>query len=132
MEGGAIKENGKTVTIPYIKGTSEAIRRVLAPMGIRTAVKSNKMKWSIMRKVKDKVKGSDAPGVVYAVGCKDCKEVYIGETKRSASQRIKEHKVDTRIGRIDKSAIAEHAHVTGHEVHWDPMIIEKEQHGGRR
>ena len=58
--------------------------------------------------------------------------MYTGETKRTANQRIREHKADTRIGGVDKSAIAKHAHVTGHEVHWDAMIVEKEQHSGRR
>ena len=85
-----------------------------------------------MRRVKDKAEKGEVPGAVYAVGCKECKKVYIGETKRTANQRIREHKADTRIGRVDKSAIAELAHVTGHEVHWDAMIVEKEQHSGRR
>ena len=76
--------------------------------------------------------GVEVPGVVYAVGCKECEKVYIGETKRTANQGIREHKADTRIGRVDKSVIAEHAHVTGHEVHWNAMIVEKEQHSGRR
>ena len=64
----------------------------------------------------------------------ECKKVYIGETKRTANRRIREHQADTRIRRVDKSAIAEHAHVTGYEVHWDAMIdiVEKEQHSGRR
>ena len=50
----------------------------------------------------------------------------------SATEDFKEHKADTRIGRVDKSAIAEHAHVTGHRIYWEPMVIEREQHGGRR
>ena len=34
---------------------------------------------------------------------------------------------------VDKSAIiAEHTHVTGHRMHWEPMVIERQQHGGRR
>ena len=45
----------KTIRIPYIKGTSEAIRRVLGPLGIRTAMRSTKMKWSILQRVKDKL-----------------------------------------------------------------------------
>ena len=69
---------------------------------------------------------NEEPGVVYAIGSADCKEVYIGETKRTANQRVKEHKADTRIGRIDKSAIAEHAHTTGHNVHFNAMVVEKE------
>ena len=115
----ADEEYKKTVAIPYmyIRGASEAIRRVLAPLGIRTAMRSRRMKWSVMRRVKDKAEKGEVPGVVYAVGCKECKKVYTGETKRTANQRIREHKADTRIGRVDKSAIAELAHVTGHEVH---------------
>ena len=126
------KESKRTVTIPYIKGMSEAIRRVLAPLGIRTAMRSERIKWSVLRGIKDREDKTEVPGVVYAVGCEECKEVYIGETKRKAQQRIKEHKADTRIGRVDKSAIAEHAHVTGHKIYWEPMVIEREQHGGRR
>ena len=90
-------------------------------------MRSAKIKWSIMHAVKDKLESREIPGVVYAVGCKECKTVYVGETKRTASQRIVEHKVDTRNGHINKSAIAEHAHMTGHKVHWDPRVIEREQ-----
>ena len=90
------------------------------------------MKWSVMGKIKDRPEKGEIPGVVYAVGCKECSKVYIGETKRTANQRMKEHNADMRMGRVEKSAIAEHVHATGHEVHWEARVIEKEQHGGRR
>ena len=45
---------------------------------------------------------------------------------------MKEHNADMRMGRVEKSAIAEHIHATGHKVHWGARVIEKEQHGGRR
>ena len=51
---------------------------------------------------------------------------------RTANQRMKEHNADKRMVRVEKSAIAEHVHATGHEVHWETRVIEKEQHGGRR
>ena len=76
-----IEENRKTVTIPYIQGASEAIRRVLAPLGIRTAMRSANMKWSVMGKIKDRPEKGEIPGVVYAVGCKECRKVYIGKQK---------------------------------------------------
>ena len=85
-----------------------------------------------MAGTKDKVPAEENPGVVYAVGCKDCRVVYIGETGRSASQRIKEHKYQTRNGHVEKSAIAEHAHLEGHSIHWTPTIIERETNGKRR
>ena len=113
---GTGKESKRTVTIRYIKGMSKVLR---APLGIRATMRSERMKWSVLQRVKNEVDNTEVLGVVYAVGCKECKEVYIGETKRKAHQRIREHKADTRIGRVDKSAIAEHAHVTGHKVHWE-------------
>ena len=85
-----------------------------------------------MARTKDKVPAEENPGVVYAVGCKDWRVVYIGETGRSASQRIKEHKYQTRNGHVEKSAIAEHAHLEGHSVHWAPTIIKRETNGKRR
>ena len=127
-----VGQDNKTVTIPYIEGASQAIRRVLAPLGIHTAMRSTRMKWRVMKRVKDRESNDEIPGVVYAIGCAECKEVYIGETGRTAKQRIREHKADTRIGRIDKSAIAEHEHITGHRLHWEPKVIEREQHSGKR
>ena len=91
-----------TISIPYIQGTSEAIRRVLGQLGIRTAMRSSKIKWSIMKGVKDKQKEEEIPGVVYAIGCGDCRKVYVGETRRTAAQRVKEHKSDTRLGVISE------------------------------
>ena len=88
--------------------------------------RSERIKWSVLQGIKDREDKTEIPAVVFAVGCEECKEVYIGETKRKAQQGIKDHKADTRIGRVDKSAIAEHAHVTGHRIYWEPMVIERE------
>ena len=85
-----------TISIPYIQGTSEAIRRVLGQLGIRTAMRSSKIKWAIMKGVKDRQKEEEIPGVVYAIGCGDCRKVYNGETRRTAAKRVKEHKSDTK------------------------------------
>ena len=106
-----------TISIPYIQGTSEAIRRVLGQLGVRAAMRSTRIGWSIMKGVRDKQKEEEIPGVVYAIGCGDCRKVYVGETRRTAAQRVKEHKSDTRLGHLDKSAVVEHAHTTGHHVH---------------
>ena len=80
----------------------------------------------------DKAEKGEVPGAVYAVGCKECKKVYIGETKRTANQRIREHKADTRIGRVDKSGTADHAPGGWTRGTLGAMIVEKEQRSGRR
>ena len=55
---------------------------------------------------------------VYQLPCKDCNSVYIGETGRKLSTRIKEHKKDIR---NDKpfSAIANHANNELHEIDFE-------------
>ena len=58
--------------------------------------------------------------------------MYVGETSRTAAQRVKEHKSETRLEHLDKSAVAEHAHTTGHRVHWKAIVVEREQHGRKR
>ena len=118
--------------IPYVEGVSHDVRRVLAPLGISTAMQSQNVKWSAMAGTKDKVPAEENPGVVYAVGCKDCRAIYIGKTGRSASQKIKEDKYQPRNGQVEKSTIPEHAHLEGHSIHWAPTIIERETNGKRR
>ena len=61
-------------------------------------------------------------GVVYKIGC-ICGDVYIGETSRSMSTRIKEHKAACRLGKFERSAVAEHAWQDGHSIEWDNAEI---------
>ena len=95
-------------------------------------MRSSKIKWSIMKGVKDKQKEEEILGEVYAIGCGDCRKVYVGETRRTAAQRVREHKSDTRLGHLDKLAVAEHAHTPGNHVHWKAMVVQREQHSRKR
>ena len=78
------KDERTTCAIPYIKGISEGISRVLAPLEIRTVMKPRQIKWTLMKDAKDKLPRDQEPGVVYAIGCQTCPSVYIGETARTA------------------------------------------------
>ena len=49
----------------------------------------------MMRGAGDRLEGVSEPGVIYALDCKDCPRVYIGETARTAKQRTREHKCHT-------------------------------------
>ena len=121
-----------TATIPYVRGTSEGIRRVLAKLGIKTAFTSRGRKWSLMRGAKDKLPADTQPGVVYALGCADCELVYVGETTRTAKERLKEHKCHTRMGKTELSAVAHHVAETGHSIHWHARILAKDQRTSSR
>ena len=89
-------------------------------------MKPNKIKWSIIRGAKDMLPAEREPGVVYALGCTDCPSVYIGETARNARRRTKAHKMHTRTGHVELSAVADHAHTEGHSIHWTPRVLAKE------
>ena len=89
-----------TATIPYIKGTSETIARIL------------------LTNVKDKDEPSDRRGTVYKIKCCDCQATYIGETGRNLNVRLTEHKRATRNGDINNH-IAEHHLKTNHRIDWD-------------
>ena len=63
--------------------------------------------------------------VVYSVKCGTCGVEYIGETQRALGVRKKEHYDAIRLGRTEKSAIAEHVQSTleGHEMDWESLSI---------
>ena len=57
VRGRLVRRRGKRRrSVSHIQGISEAIRRVLGQLGIRTAMRSSKIKWWIMKGVKDKQK----------------------------------------------------------------------------
>jgi len=67
-------------------------------------------------------------GVIYRVDCKDCKKIYIGETKFTIEKRIKQHKKDVEFERVENNAIAKHVKEKGHRIEWNKaVVIEKEK-----
>ena len=79
------------MTIPYIKGTSETIARILQPYDIRVAHKPITTLRRILTNVKDKDQPCDRQGAVYRIKCADCQATYIGETGRKGAPATKTH-----------------------------------------
>ena len=63
---------------------------------------------------KDNVNESQKPGV-YRIPC-ECGLVYIGETGRNLSVRLKEHKTNCEKAEQDKSAVAKHTWTYDHRM----------------
>ena len=80
-----------TVSMPYIRGTSETITRILKPFNIRIAHKPTRTLRHLLTKVKDKDDPKDRQGTVYRIRCNDCNGTYIGETGRTLTTRLGEH-----------------------------------------
>ena len=93
--------------IPYVKGISERVNRILTGANIRTAYKPLTTLGGIFQKPKDRPSETQVKGIVYKFKCKTCNFLYIGESKRSWKSRWAEHKPETR-PQIE-SAIKEHA-----------------------
>ena len=85
-----------TATIPYIRGTSETIVRILQPYNILVAHKPITTLRRLLTNVNDKDKPEGRQGAVYKIKCCECQASYIGETGRNLRTRLTEHKRATR------------------------------------
>lgn len=106
------------ITIPYIRNTSEAIRRIIAPLGIRTSFQPSNTLRQLLVHPKDPTPKDYRAGVVYQIPCSSCPQSYIGQTDRTLGQRLKEHKRAVKDMNITSSALAEHVNNTGHSIDW--------------
>ena len=119
------------LTIPYVKGISERIRKIARNYNIKTAFKSNNTLRSLLTKTKPEESDLNKE-CVYQVPC-ECGESYVGETKRPLAVRIKEHQKHTRLGETTRSGIAEHVWTNQHRIKWsETKVLYKEQHWRKR
>ena len=102
-----------TETIPYIKGISEDISRILQPLNIRVAHKPITTLRQLLTNVKDTNEPRNRLGAVYKNNCSDCCASFNGETGRNLISRLTEHKRATREGDVNNH-IAEHHRLTNH------------------
>ena len=66
-----------TATIPYIKGTSETIVRILQPYNICVAHKPITRLQHLLTNVKDSYEPNNRQGAVYKIKCSDCQASYL-------------------------------------------------------
>ena len=57
-------------------------------------------------------------GVIYQIECKDCQNIYIGETKFKVQKRIGQHKKDVQYIR-ENSAVVNHVMEQKHTLDWE-------------
>ena len=121
------------VTLPYVKGTTEAISRVLNKAGFKVAMKPCRTLRDQLVAPKDKVDTLDKAGVVYQIQCEECDASYIGHTSKNLKDRVKQHKSATDKGKTHDSAIAEHAWTSHHTIRWDDVkVLDQESVDKRR
>ena len=77
------------VTLLYIRSVSESIKRILFPLYIRTQFRPQSTLRNHLVHVKEPVSLGANTGVVYQIGCEDCPATYVGQSRRSLTQQIK-------------------------------------------
>ncbi len=122
------------VVLPYMKGTTETIQRILKSYHIGSSVKPHTTLRKLLVHPKDKIVSHKNSEIVYEIPCKNCNQSYIGEMGRTLGQRVKEHRAEadktlnmayTRSNRresekeVNKSAITDHARQHDHVIDWE-------------
>ena len=85
------KEPKASITLPYVQGLSEPIRRMLEEADIRVRFKPNTTLRKLLIKPKDPLPVERRTGIVYQIPCSDCSQTYVGQSGRTIVDRIKEH-----------------------------------------
>jgi len=108
----------QSVTLPYVRGVSEAVRRILTPLGVRVSFRPNVTLRHLLVRPKDRIPVNETTGVVYQVPCASCPATYVGQTGRRLDQWLRDHRRAVESGDCANSALAEHAWGHHHPVDW--------------
>ncbi len=111
--------------LPYIKGLTEPLKRLLKPYGIRVATKPLLTLEQMLPSPKDRPPSEEQTNVIYRINCADCSWSYIGETGRAFITRKKEHMKNVEKHKAG-SNIANHAWSFDHKIDFQNCkIIDK-------
>ena len=100
---------------------SHKIERILNEAGIQLYHSSGNKLFRSLCTHKDNVNEFQKPGV-YRIPC-ECGLVYIGETGRNLSLRLKEHMTNCEKAELEKSAVAKHSWTNDHRIKWNEVSI---------
>nr|VZI53306.1 unnamed protein product [Spirometra erinaceieuropaei] len=99
--------------LPYIANVSEAVARILQPLGIGIAHKPEATIRRLVMRPKTPLSQGETANVVYRIPCSSCETNYVGETGKRLQSRMDEHARAVR--RMDQlSLVAEHCAAFGH------------------
>nr|VZI40959.1 unnamed protein product [Spirometra erinaceieuropaei] len=104
--------------LPYVKNVSEAVGRLLAPLGVGVAHRPEATIRRLIMKPKDPLPRLETSGVVYRIWCSCGQSNYVGETGRQLRTRMAKHAEAVR--RSDASSqVAVHSTGSGHTFKFD-------------
>ena len=116
-----VKRKRYPIVIPYIKGTSEELRRIFKKYEVPCYFKPTNTLRQLLVRPKDQLDKSKMCGPVYRIPCEDCPASYVGETERSLKARFLEHRRPS----SSTSEVSKHVHLDNpdHSVSLDNAEI---------
>jgi hypothetical protein len=108
--------------LPYIRGVTERVKRVLTKANIQVAVSSRNTLRHKLDRLKDPIEQDKERCVVYKIPCAECDSVYVGQTSVARKTRVAQHEADYRHKRKQKSELIEHHLQTGHAVNFSQAL----------
>ena len=70
------------VTLPYVRGITDALRRILLKQNIKVTTRPLNTQQRIFPSPKHQVPPEQRTNVIYNIPCSDCPSSYVGETGR--------------------------------------------------
>jgi len=117
VEDESTTDKPPTVKVPWIPVLGPKLRKIMKQRGVNTKFTSGRNLESLLCNHKTKLPSNSYAGV-YRVEC-GCSSVYIGETKKRVSVRMKEHQSDIFHGRWGNSGASKHAETCTDEFKWE-------------
>ena len=70
------------MTLPYVRGVSEVVRRIPTPLGVRVSFRSNMTLKQMLVSPKERIPEHETTVVMYQVPCASCPATYVGQAGR--------------------------------------------------
>ena len=120
------REPKATVTLPYMRGLTELMKRMLEEVDKRVRFRPNRTLRKLLVKPKDPVPVECCTGIV---PCKYCTQTYVGQSGRTIVDRVKEHQQAVKNGDTNTSAVVEHTWQHQHRMDWSAAkVLDYSQH----
>ena len=119
------KDNGNlaNISVPYYSALSKPLRQISDRHNISLTFTSNRNLRNMLTKTKTQPPPHTTRNVIYQIPCKDCNATYCGQTRHPLHLRLSEHQRFTNSSKSFTStdlqytsAVADHAHTTGHTI----------------
>jgi len=123
MPATALDDKKGFCILPYVRGTTEPIKRILSNYNIKVALKPHHTIGNLFPKPKDPIPKDQTHGAIYSIPCQGCDRSYIGEMKQKFSTRLREHQKAVVNKHSHKSTLAELCLHSGHTISWESSKI---------